>query len=154
MLGAARVCEDPVCLAIALGNCGELRLATGDVTAAVELISDSLRMCDQLAMVYAGSFSLDTAATLLGSRGQHATAVRLEAAAQAAMQRIQASWWQPRVARRDRLLADARLRLGDADYTAAWDDGSHLTFHAGVDVAMAALHGTTRNPADEVASPT
>ena len=154
MLGAARVCEDPVCLAIALGNCGELRLATGDVPAAVELISDSLRMCDQLAMVYAGSFSLDTAATLLGSRGQHATAVRLEAAAQAAMQRIQASWWQPRVARRDRLLADARLRLGDADYTAAWDDGSHLTFHAGVDVAMAALHGTTRNPVDEVASPT
>ena len=42
----------------------------------------------------------------------------------------------------------------DSDYTAAWDDGSHLTFHAGVDVATAALHGTTRNPADEVASPT
>lgn len=34
------------------------------------------------------------------------------------------------------------------------DDGSHLTFHAGVDVATAARHGTTRNPGDEVASPT
>jgi predicted ATPase len=153
MLAAARACEDPVCLAIALGNCGELRLATGDLTAAAELVGDSLRMCDQLGMVYAGSFSLDTAATLLGSRHQHATAVGVEAAAQVAMQRIQASWWQPRVARRDRLLADARRRLGDADYAAAWDDGSRLTFHAGVDIATAALHLTTRTPADEVASP-
>ena len=64
---------------------------------------------------YAGSFSLDSAATLLASVGEHAAAVRVEAAAHAAMQRIQASWWQPRVARRDRLLADARRRLGDAD---------------------------------------
>ena len=109
MVDAARACEDPVCLAIALGNCGELRLATGDIAAAIELIGESLRMCDQLAMVYAGSFSLDSAAMLLASMGEHAAAVRLEAAAQAAMQRIQASWWQPRVARRDRLLADARL---------------------------------------------
>ena len=90
-----------MCLAIALGNCGELRLATGDVAAAAELIGDSLRMCDQLGMVYAGSYSLDSAATLLASVGEHAAAVRVEAAAQAAMQRIQASWWQPRVARRD-----------------------------------------------------
>jgi predicted ATPase len=139
MLDAARTCEDPVCLAIALGNCGELRLATGDVPAAVELIGESLRMCDQLAMVYAGSFSLDSAATLLSSVGEHATAVRLEAAAQAAMQRIQASWWQPRVARRDRLLADARQRLGAAAFTAAWEAGGHLSFHAGVDVATTAL---------------
>jgi predicted ATPase len=144
MLRAARACEDPVCLAIALGNCGELRLAIGDAGAAVGLISDSLRMCDQLAMVYAGSFSLDTAATLLSAMGQHATAVRVEAAAQAAMQRIQASWWQPRVARRDRLLADARQRLGDAAYTAAWNDGGNLTFHAGVDVATEALQETAR----------
>jgi predicted ATPase len=142
MLSAARACADPVCLALALGNCGEFQLATGDLTAAVELISDSLRMCDELGMVYAGSFSLDTAATLLGSSGQPATAVRLEAAAQRAMQRIQAPWWQPRVARRDRLLGDARLRLGDTDYTTAWDDGSQLTLHSAVELATAALQGT------------
>jgi hypothetical protein len=153
MVDAARTCEDPVCLALALGNCGELRLATGDVAAAAELIGDSLRLCDQLAMVYAGSFSLDSAAMLLTSRGEHATAVRVEAAAQAAMQRIQASWWQPRVARRDRLLADARQRLGDAEYTAAWDDGNQLTFHVGVDVATAALHTVTHHADNEVSSP-
>jgi predicted ATPase len=139
MIDAARTCEDPVCLAIALGNCGELRLATGEISQAIELIGESLRMCDQLSMVYAGSFSLDSAAALLASIGEHAAAVRVEAAAQAAMQRIQASWWQPRVARRDQLLADARPRLGAAAYTAAWDNGNHLTFHAGVDVATAAL---------------
>ena len=144
MMDAARTCEDPVCLAIALGNCGELRLATGDIVPAIELISESLRMCDQLAMVYAGSFSLDSAAILLASVGEHAAAVRVEAAAHAAMQRIQASWWQPRVARRDRLLADARPRLGDAGYTRAWDDGNHLTFHAGVDVATTALQTVAR----------
>ena len=139
MVDAARTCEDPVCLAIALGNDGELRLATGDVAAAVELIGESLRMCDQLGMVYAGSFSLDSAATLLASLGDHATAVRLEAAAQAAMQRIQASWWHPRVARRDALLAEARHRLGDAPYTSAWNDGTRVTFHGGIDIATAAL---------------
>jgi predicted ATPase len=153
MVDAARTCQDPVCLAIALGNYGELRLATGDVVAAADLIGDSLRLCDQLAMVYAGSFSLDSAAMLLTSRGEHATAVRLEAAAQVAMQRIQASWWQPRVERRDRLLADARQRLGDAQYTAAWDEGSRLTFHAGVEVATAALQAVSRHARNEVSSP-
>ena len=145
MVDAARACEDPVCLAIALGNCGELRLAMGDIASAIELIGESLRMCDQLAMVYAGSFSLDSAAMLLASVGEHAAAVRLEAAAGAAMRRIQASWWQPRVARRDRLLADARPRLGDAGYTEAWDYGNHLTFHVGVDVARAALEAVERS---------
>jgi hypothetical protein len=145
-----------VCLAIALGNHGELRLATGDVAGAGELIGDSLRMCDQLAMVYGGSFSMDSAATLLTSTGEHATAVRIEAAADAAMQRIQASWWQPRVARRDRLLADARQRLGDAAYTAAWDDGNHLTFHTAVDIATTALQAVARTApaaADQAAPP-
>jgi hypothetical protein len=153
MLDAARTCEDPVCLGIALGNAGELRLAIGDVTEAAGLIGDSLRMCDQLAMVYAGSFSLDSAATLLASVGEHGAVVRVEAAAQAAMQRIQASWWQPRVARRESLLADARRRLGDTDYAAAWNGGSRLTFHAGVHVATAALQAVTGHAADEVASP-
>jgi hypothetical protein len=139
MLNAARACEDPVCLAIALGNCGELRLADGDVASAIELISQSLRMCGQLAMAYVGAFSLDSAATLLASVDEPAAAVRVEAAAEVAMQRIQASWWQPRVARRNRLLADAGTRLGEAGYTDAWDSGADLTFHAGVDVARAAL---------------
>jgi hypothetical protein len=116
----------------------------GDIAAAIELFDESLRMCDQLAMVYAGSFSLDSAAVLLASMGEHAAAVRVEAAAGAAMQRIQASWWQPRVARRDRLLADARPRLGDAGYTEAWNNGNDLTFHAGVDVATAALQAVAR----------
>jgi hypothetical protein len=79
MLNAARACEDPVCLAIALGNCGELRLADGDVASAIELISQSLRMCGQLAMAYVGAFSLDSAATLLASVGEPAAAVRVEA---------------------------------------------------------------------------
>jgi hypothetical protein len=91
-LDAARAWEDPVCLAIALGNCGELRLADGDVASAIELISQSLRMCGQLAMAYVGSFSLDSAATLLASVGEPAAAVRVEAAAEVATQRIQASW--------------------------------------------------------------
>jgi predicted ATPase len=143
MVDAARACEDPVCLAIALGNYSELRLATGDIAAAVELIGESLRMCDQLAMIYAGSFSLDSAATILTSLGDHATAVSVEAAAQAAMQRIQAVWWQPRVTRRDRLLATARQQLGDAAYTAAWNDGDHLTFHAGVGIATAAFQAAS-----------
>jgi predicted ATPase len=151
MLEAARTCEDPVCVAIALGNAGEHRLAMGDVAEAAGLIGDSLRMCDQLAMVYAGSFSLDSAATLLASVGEHAAAVRVEAAAQAAMQRIQASWWQPRVARRESLLADAGRRLGDTNYAAAWNSGARLTFHAGVHVATAALQAATGHAAGEVA---
>jgi len=153
MVDAARTCEDPVCLAIALGNYGELRLATRDVVAAADLIGESLRLCNQLAMVYAGSFSLDSAAVLLAAQGEHATAVRVEAAAQVAMHRIQASWWQPRVERRDRLLADARQRLGDIQYASAWDDGSSLTFHAGVDVAMAALQAVTPDAPNQVSSP-
>jgi len=153
MVDAARTCEDPVCLAIALGNSGEFRLAMGNIAGAAGRIGDSLRMCDQLAMVYAGSFSLDSAATLLASVGKHAAAARLEAAAEAAMQRIQASWWQPRVARRDRVLAEARQRLGDAGCAAAWDDGSRLTFHAGVDVATIALQDLTGRHSDDAASP-
>jgi predicted ATPase len=145
MLDAARACEDPVCLAIALANHAELRLAAGDVAAAGELIGESLRMCDQLAMVYAGSFAMDSAAMLLATTGEHATAVRIEAAADAAMRRTQASWWQPRVARRDRLLSDARHRLGDAAYAAAWDSGHQLTFHAGVDIATIALRTVAHN---------
>jgi hypothetical protein len=144
MVDAARACEDPVCLAIALGNDGERRLATGDVAAAAELIGESLGMCDELAMVYAGSFSLDSAATLLAFVGEHAAAVQVEAAAQAALGRIQAAWWQPRVARRDRLLADERRRLGDTAYAEAWDRGNDLTFHAGVAIATAALRAIAR----------
>lgn len=136
-----------MCLALALANHAELRLNAGDVAAAGELIGESLRMCDQLAMVYAGSFAMDSAAMLLTTIGDHAAAVRIEAAALAAMQRIQASWWQPRVARRDRLLADARQRLGDAAYAVAWDSGSQLTFHAGVDIATTALARTAARDA-------
>jgi tetratricopeptide (TPR) repeat protein len=153
MVDAARTCEDPVCLAIALGNSGEFRLATGTAAEAAGPIVDSLRMCDQLAMVYAGSFSLDSAATLLTSVGNHAAAVRVEAAGEAAMHRIQASWWQPRVTRRDRLLAEARQILGDSDYAAAWDEGSRLTFHAGVELATSALQDATRRASDNAASP-
>jgi hypothetical protein len=94
-------------------------------------------------MVYAASYSLDSAATLLASAGEHAAAVRVQAAAQAAMQRIQASWWQPRVARRESLLADARRRLGDTDYAAAWDGGGRLSLHAAVQAATAALQAKT-----------
>ena len=56
------------------------------------------------------------------------------------------------MARRDRLLADARRRLGDAAYDAAWNSGNHLTFHAAVDIARTALHATAGNaqpPADD-----
>ena len=148
MVDAARDCEDPLCLAWALGNFGELRLAAGDIANAAGLISESLQMCDQLAMTYAGSFSLDSTAMILTSAGDDATAVRVEAAADAAMRRIQAPWWRPRVPRRDRLLADTRRRLGDARYTAAWDEGIHLTFHAGVDAATAALEAVARRPGD------
>ena len=138
-----------MCLAIALANQAERRLSTGDTAAAGELLGESLRMCDQLAMIYAGSFSMDSAAMLLTSTGDDATAVRIEAAADAAMRRTQASWWQPRVARRDRLLAAARKRLGDAAYTAAWDSGSQLSFHAGVETAAAAVARNTPAAADE-----
>jgi predicted ATPase len=154
MLDAARDCEDPLCLALALGSCGELRLAAGDVAAAADLIRESLRMCDQLAMVYAGSFSLDSAALLLTSVGDHLTAVRLEAAADAAMRRVQAGWWRPRVPRRDRLIADARQRLGDGAYATAWEEGGRLTFHDGIEVATSALRsiggrGQAGQPAED-----
>jgi predicted ATPase len=154
MVDAARSCEDPVCLAFALGNLGELRLDAGDGTAAAGFISDSLCMSDQLAMTYAGSFSLDSAAKLLSSLGHHTTAVRIEAAADAAMRRIQAAWWKPRVPRRERLLADARRRLGDVEYATAWDEGGLLSFHAGVDTATAALAAATRDDGGQVSSPT
>jgi hypothetical protein len=154
MIQTARTCEDPVCLAFALGNLGELRLAGDDVTAAAGLISDSLRLSDQLVMMYAGSFSLDSAAKLLMSQGELTTAVRVEAAADAAMRRIQASWWRPRVPRREHLLADARRQLGDVDYVSAWEEGSHLSFAAGVDAATAALAAVSGREDDQASSPT
>ena len=141
MLAAAKEVEDPLWLALALDNMAELRMWQGRRSEAASLIVDSLAMLVELRMLYAGVGSLHTAAWLLSLADDWVGAARVQAAGDSVMEDMNAGLWPPWVPRRDRLLADARQRLGDADYQVALATGRGWTFEEAAGAAITALTG-------------
>lgn len=139
MLVTAREVDDPILLAMSLNHMAELRLWQGRQGDAATLLAESASLFADLRIVNPGSGCLHSIAVLLAQAGQWAIAVRLQAAADAAMQRINTALWPPWLARRERLLSDARQRLGDVEYNRALATGHGWTFDEAVGAARTAL---------------
>lgn len=139
MFTAARETQDPLWVALALENMAEFHMWRGRVSEAASLLVDSLTMLAELKMAYSGAASLRSAAWLLRLAGDWAGAVRVESASNAVMEAMTAGMWPLLMHRSEQLLSEARQRLGDADYEAAWATGHEWTFEQATAQAIAAL---------------
>jgi predicted ATPase len=139
-LGVAREAQDWSLPAMALTGMAELRLWQGRPAEAAALLTESLGMFAKVGMVIAGAGCLHSIAFLLAQVDDWSNAVQIEAAADAALVRLQAELWSPwLVARRDQLLANAREKLGDAQYEHAYNAGQGWAFERATLAAQDAL---------------
>ena len=144
----ARACEsdDQLIYGMALDNMAELRMAQGRLPEAARLIVESLAVLVELRMAYAGIGSLNTAASLLGLAGDWTGATRLQAAADALMEGMNAGLWPPWMPRRDRLLKEAHEVLSTGEFDEMWAQGRALTFEQAATDAMDAVTAAVTVP--------
>jgi hypothetical protein len=110
-------------VALVVLSLGEVALAAGDTTAAGELFHASLSgMLDAHAMLDIPT-ALENYADLFAADGDLERAVRLAGTAARLRTVMGSQPWPDARQRRSHWLADARKRLPDGAYTAAWTDG-------------------------------
>jgi non-specific serine/threonine protein kinase len=139
MFEAARELADPMVLAMACANMAELRTWRGRYPEAAALLSEGAKMFAEMHLVSGGSSCLHGIAFLLAQLDDWVGAVQVQAATDAALQRIQATLWPPWLPRREHLLADAEQRLGSAAFEEALAAGREWTFEEAADQARAML---------------
>lgn len=126
-------------LATSHGNLAEVQLRLGDARAAARhqgICLESAREQDQPVLV---AFSMMIAARLSAGRGRYGQAVRLQAAADAALGAAAYALYPEDAATRAELLELARARLGEPAYAAARTGGEALGAFAAADLAAAVL---------------
>jgi predicted ATPase len=128
MLASATATADPLWVALARDNMAELLMWQGRAAEAAVLISESLSALADLKMAYAGVGTMHTAASLLALVDNWFDAVRVQSAADAVLENMNAGMWPLWVPRRDQLLADAKKHLGETDYERARSAGCSWTF--------------------------
>lgn len=138
MSAAANESQDPLWIGLAADNRAELLIWQGRHSEAAAHIVQSLQVLARLRMAYAGVGTLNTAAWLLSRVDNWDGALRVQSAADAIMERMNAGLWPLWVPRRDRVLDDARARLGTNDYQAAVAAGEEWSFEraAGETIAL------------------
>jgi predicted ATPase len=109
---------------------GELALAVGDTSLAEKMIHTSLT--DMLAAHAALDVpaALESSADLAAATGHLEHAVRLAAAAAARRAATGSRPWPDAQRRRDQWLTTARLKLTEAEFSAAWTEGQRMSIDA------------------------
>ena len=125
--------------AVRRDNMAELLMWQGRKSEAACMVVQSLTALVDLRMTYAGVGSLNTAAWLLTLFDDWFDAVRVQSAADAVMENMNAGMWPMWLPPRERLLKDARERLGDADFERARAAGCEWVFEQAVAETIAVL---------------
>jgi non-specific serine/threonine protein kinase len=116
----------------ALDNLAWAALVRGDHERARALHEETLALCRELGDKLIGSESLEGLACAAAARGEDERSARLFGTASAlGYQQAPAE-----SALREPYLADARSRLGETAWNAAWAEGQAMTFEEGVSYAL------------------
>ena len=123
-------------LQVALNNLGWAALIKGDRPKAEALHEESLVMCREQGDRLTGSDSIEGLACAAGARGEAERAARLFGAAEAL--REAAGYQQASRFRslREPYLAEIRLQVDGATWTAMWDEGRSMTFEYAIDYSL------------------
>jgi len=142
-LSLARETQDWLVPALALIALAELRLWQGRTPEGAALLSQSLALFVEIRVAMIGTSCLHSTAVLLGRVGDWATAVRLQASADAILDDMHATLLPAWIPRRNRLLAGAREHLGVRTYEEASAEGRTWSFDDAAAAASVALARVT-----------
>jgi len=122
--------------AISLNNLGLVALCRGDYARAAKLSSESLKLSEEGLDHQVLTWSLDTLAAVCGQRRYVGRAARLWGAAE--VLREASGFSQPPDDKRvlEPFLKDARSRLDEATFQAAWEEGRAMTEEQAVEYAL------------------
>src|SRR5215208_4936398 len=122
--------------AISLNNLGLVALCRGDYARAAKLSSESLKLSEEGLDHQVLTWSLDTLAAVCGQRRYVGRAARLWGAAE--VLREASGFSQPPDDERvlEPFLKDARSRLDEATFQAAWEEGRAMTEEQAVEYAL------------------
>jgi predicted ATPase/class 3 adenylate cyclase len=123
-------------LQIALDNLGWAALVRGDHQRAEALHEESLMLCKDLGDKQIGSESIEGLACAAGAKGEAERAAILFGAAEALREAVGYQQAPRDHSLRERYLAAARSRVGEAAWAAAWDVGRSMAFEDAVAYAL------------------
>jgi DNA-binding NtrC family response regulator/predicted ATPase len=126
-LRLGRELQDAWRIALALYSLANVARGQGDWERAQTQAAESLQLSEQLGDKRGIAWSLSNLAAVAWARGSHERAVRLFAAAADLRDAVGTSMMVTDQAEYDRQLADARLRLGEPAFAAAWAEGRAMT---------------------------
>ena len=133
-------------LQYALDNLGWAMLLRGDQEEAKASYEESLRLCRELSTKTVAAESIDGLSCVAADRGEAERAARLFGAAQALHEA--AGYQQPpqEHALREPYLADARSKLDEASWEAAFAEGRAMTFEEAVEYALSGKPDPSTSP--------
>ena len=138
-LALARQRGDRLAINIALYNLAQLALSEANFGPAERMLEEGLAFSRQMGDRANLSYFLQGLAVVAGVRGEARRSARMLGAAEGMMEEARAPVYNYYVADRglyDRTLVAARSRLGEAAWTAAWDEGLTMTPGQAVDYAL------------------
>jgi non-specific serine/threonine protein kinase len=136
-LALRRVAGDLNGLVVSLGNLGLVIYTDGDWANAEALHQEAMSLARSLDRKVFLAHCLENIALTAAARGASVRAVRLFGAADALRNRIGAPPTPCDRAYNNGLLAEARARLGDALFDAAWAESQAMPLEAAIDYALA-----------------
>jgi predicted ATPase len=114
---------DELEIVMALGNMAEAKLASGDTDEAQRAAERALALLRGGGSIYSQPDLLETLARCRLASGDYVGATELVGTAQAVRESMHVPHWGPALERYQRLLAELRQRLGDAEFAVVRDRG-------------------------------
>jgi DNA-binding CsgD family transcriptional regulator/tetratricopeptide (TPR) repeat protein len=123
-------------LEFVLDNLGWAVLMQGDRKRARSYYRESLMLCKELGDKLVASESLEGLACVAGVRGEAERAAKLFGVAEALSEAVGSQHVPEEDALRDPYLADARSRLDETSWRAAWAEGRAMSMEQAIDYAL------------------
>ena len=122
----------------ALWNVADINADLGNAEIAAAQFEESLTLFVEFGDRWFGGIVLESAAFLAAATGDAERAVHLLAAADAIRTALEVPLWVGFRERHDRVLAEARSALGEARFSAAWEEGTRTPLGATVELVAPA----------------
>ncbi|MDH4104351.1 MAG: tetratricopeptide repeat protein [Thermoleophilia bacterium] len=122
----------------ALWSAADINADLGDAETAAAQFEESLTLFVEFGDRWFGGIVLVSAAFLAATTGDAERAVRLLSAADTIRTALEVPLWVGFRGRHDRVLAEVRSALGEARFTAAWEEGTRIPLDASVELVAPA----------------
>ena len=137
---------DSLGVAGTLGGLSQVALAQSDYSAAADYARETLRLFDAAGQRWTASLSLEILGKITFAQGQPDREVRLLSAALAVRERYGFAVPPAERDAKKAQIAGMRAGLGDAAFSAAWDEGRALTWEEAVAYALSAASSASARP--------